>query len=74
MNFAPLLRSFAALLLVSALAGCSAPGPQFTILAGSENDVLEPLVQEFCKSRSAGCTMLSSHTSGNSVAVSSSRE
>ncbi|MES2193942.1 MAG: VWA domain-containing protein [Pseudomonadota bacterium] len=57
MNFAALSRLFAALLLASALAGCSAPGPQFTILAGSENDVLEPLVQEFCKSRRAECAM-----------------
>src|SRR5262249_39089308 len=28
-----------------------------TIVSGSENDVLEPLVQEFCKSRSAACTV-----------------
>ena len=40
------------------LTGCSnTAGPQFTILSGSENDVLEPLVQEFCKSRNATCTM-----------------
>ncbi|MBV8700841.1 MAG: substrate-binding domain-containing protein, partial [Bradyrhizobium sp.] len=37
--------------------GCGAEGPQFTILSGSENEVLEPLVQEFCKSRNAACTM-----------------
>src|SRR5262249_56986874 len=40
-----------------ALGACSAPGPQFTILSGSENDVLEPMVQEFCTSRRATCTM-----------------
>ena len=42
------LRPLAGLLFVLALAACSGPGPQFTILSGSENDVLEPLVQEFC--------------------------
>ena len=40
-----------------ALGACSAPGPQFTILSGSENDVLEPMVQEFCQSRRATCTV-----------------
>lgn len=44
-------------LLAALLAGCAGPGPQFAILSGSENDVLEPLVQEFCKSRNATCTM-----------------
>lgn len=44
-------------LLAALLSGCGGPGPQFTILSGSENDVLEPLVQEFCKSRNATCTM-----------------
>ena len=39
------------------LAGCAGPGPQFDIVSGSENDVLEPLVQEFCASRRAQCTM-----------------
>jgi Ca-activated chloride channel family protein len=48
-------RLFAGLLFALALAACSAPGPQFTILSGSENDVLEPLVQEFCQSRRANC-------------------
>jgi len=32
-------------------------GPQFTILSGSENDVLEPMVQEFCQSRRANCAV-----------------
>ena len=40
-----------------ALGACAGPGPQFTILSGSENDVLEPMVQEFCKSRRATCTV-----------------
>jgi Ca-activated chloride channel family protein len=39
------------------LAGCSPKGPQFTILSGSENEVLEPLVQQFCKSRGTTCAM-----------------
>ena len=52
-----LLRPVAGLMFVTALAACSAPGPQFTILSGSENDVLEPLVQEFCQSRRATCTV-----------------
>jgi Ca-activated chloride channel family protein len=51
------LRSLAGLIFALALAACSAPGPQFTILSGSENDVLEPLVQEFCQSRRATCTV-----------------
>lgn len=44
-------------LMTALLSGCGGPGPQFTILSGSENDILEPLVQEFCKSRNATCTM-----------------
>jgi Ca-activated chloride channel family protein len=51
------LRLAAGLLLALALGACSGPGPQFTILSGSENDVLEPMVQEFCKSRNATCTV-----------------
>jgi Ca-activated chloride channel family protein len=51
------LRVCAGLLVTLALGACSAPGPQFTILSGSENDVLEPLVQEFCQSHRANCTM-----------------
>ena len=51
------LRACAGLLLALALGACSAPGPQFTIVSGSENDVLEPLVQEFCQSRRASCVM-----------------
>jgi Ca-activated chloride channel homolog len=51
------LRLAAGLLLALALGACSGHGPQFTILSGSENDVLEPMVQEFCKSRNATCTV-----------------
>lgn len=51
------LRVCAGLLVTLALGACSAPGPQFTILSGSENDVLEPLVQEFCQSRRASCAV-----------------
>jgi Ca-activated chloride channel homolog len=57
MSVAAVLRSVAALLGALALGACAASGPQFTILSGSENDVLEPMVQEFCKSRGASCTM-----------------
>jgi Ca-activated chloride channel family protein len=57
MNVAAVLRSVAVLLGALALGACAASGPQFTILSGSENDVLEPMVQEFCKSRGATCTM-----------------
>src|SRR5262245_6314041 len=39
------------------LSACGAQGPQFDIVAGSENDVLEPLVQEFCASRRATCAV-----------------
>ena len=51
------LSRLAALLAALLLVGCGGTGPQFTILSGSENDVLEPLVQEFCKSRNAACTV-----------------
>ncbi|QPF84438.1 substrate-binding domain-containing protein [Bradyrhizobium genosp. L] len=48
----------AGLLLAFGISACSAPsGPQFTIVSGSENEVLEPMVQEFCQSRHAACTM-----------------
>jgi Ca-activated chloride channel homolog len=51
------LAHFAASLLLVALAACEPSGPEFTILAGSENEVLAPLVQEFCNARHAKCTM-----------------
>ena len=46
-----------ALGLGAVLGACSAPGPQFTILSGSENEVLAPMVQEFCEQRRATCTV-----------------
>lgn len=52
-----LLRVAAGPLFALALGACSGPGPQFTILSGSENDILEPMVQEFCQSRRATCTV-----------------
>jgi Ca-activated chloride channel homolog len=57
MILAPLARRLIAPLVVLLLTGCAGPGPQFDIVSGSENDVLEPLVQEFCASRRAQCTM-----------------
>jgi Ca-activated chloride channel homolog len=51
------LRPLVATLGALMLAACSASGPEFAILSGSENEVLEPLVQEFCKSRGATCSM-----------------
>jgi hypothetical protein len=51
------LAHFAAGLLLVALAACEPSGTEFAILSGSENEVLEPLAQEFCKSRGAKCTM-----------------
>jgi Ca-activated chloride channel family protein len=51
------LRLAAGLILALALGACAGPGPQFTILSGSENDILEPMVQEFCQSRRATCTV-----------------
>jgi Ca-activated chloride channel homolog len=47
----------ATLLAALMLVACTPTGPQFTILSGSENEVLAPLVQEFCASRGADCTM-----------------
>jgi Ca-activated chloride channel family protein len=44
---------FAALL--GLLAGCSQPGPQFRIIAGSEQKSLEPLVLGFCKHEHIRC-------------------
>jgi len=39
-----------------ALAGCSSPRQDFTILSGSENQVLEPVVQEFCAANNFNCS------------------
>jgi Ca-activated chloride channel family protein len=52
-----------ALLTVSTLAaalllsGCGNSGPEFSIISGSENTVIEPIVQDFCKQKGATCTM-----------------
>jgi Ca-activated chloride channel homolog len=54
---AAMRRRFVALVAMLTLAACAPSGPQFTILSGSENEVLEPLVQEFCASHGASCTM-----------------
>jgi Ca-activated chloride channel family protein len=58
----PVLRPAAALaILLGLVIGLSAcgqtAGPAFDIVSGSENQPLEPLVQEFCKERRATCTM-----------------
>ena len=54
----PRLLALLALLAALALAACSPKGPaEFSIVAGSENQALEPLVQEFCASRGTHCTM-----------------
>src|SRR5262245_33321075 len=52
------MRSAVAILLAALwLGACEPPGQEFTILSGAENEVLAPLVQEFCASRGATCTM-----------------
>lgn len=40
------------------LAGCNpfGKGPDFSIVSGSENTVLQPIVEEFCKQKNANCT------------------
>jgi Ca-activated chloride channel homolog len=63
MTFAGFPRRLIALLVAAPLVALlltacgDTAGPQFTILSGSENEVLEPLVQEFCKSRGTSCAM-----------------
>jgi Ca-activated chloride channel family protein len=39
------------------LSACGNSGPEFSIISGSENTVIEPIVQEFCKEKGATCTM-----------------
>ena len=56
-NSAGMRRALVMMGAVLMLAGCGPSGPQFTIVSGSENEVLEPMVQEFCASRGAACTM-----------------
>lgn len=57
MSVAAMLRAVTAPLAALMLASCAPSGPQFAILSGSENEVLAPLVQEFCTSRGASCTI-----------------
>ena len=50
----------AAAALVAALVGvgsCSRRAPDFTIVSGSENESLQPLVQRFCRQRHVSCAM-----------------
>lgn len=45
----------AVLVAAAALTGCGQPPIDFTIVAGSENQSLEPIVQEFCKKQNVNC-------------------
>src|SRR5262249_12843151 len=47
-------RLVSLMLLIGLLAGCSKPTP-FTIVGGSENQTLEPIVTEFCKQQNVDC-------------------
>ena len=56
-----MIRSFFGALALSGLAtlaGCDAfsSGPNFSIVSGSENTVLQPIVEEFCKEKHATCS------------------
>jgi Ca-activated chloride channel family protein len=51
------LLTVLALASTLALAGCGSKGLDFSIISGSENTVLEPIVQDFCKQKGATCTM-----------------
>ncbi|WET75988.1 substrate-binding domain-containing protein [Rhizobium croatiense] len=52
------LLSGLALLTALGLTGCNpfGQGPEFSIVSGSENTVLQPIVEEFCKQKNATCT------------------
>lgn len=51
------LATLAALGLTLLLAGCSfGPAEKFSVVAGSENTVLEPIVAEFCKQKNFECS------------------
>lgn len=52
-------RGVALVLGLLAVAGCSGepPVPEFSIVAGSENRALEPLVQDFCQRKRVSCAM-----------------
>jgi Ca-activated chloride channel family protein len=49
-----------ALTAALALAGCNfgGKGPKFSIVSGSENTVIQPIVEEFCKQKSATCSFI----------------
>ena len=49
------LRQGLAGLLLAALSACGGPPLDFVIASGSENRTLEPIVQEFCRSRTVNC-------------------
>ena len=42
-------------LLAAVIAACSGPAPPFAIVAGSENQSLEPIVTAFCRQRNVDC-------------------
>lgn len=46
-----------ALLAGLSLAGCAPEGPTFEIVSGSENRILQPIVDEFCRDKRAICTV-----------------
>jgi Ca-activated chloride channel homolog len=50
-------RLLAALLIALLAGSCDRSGPDFTIVSGSENEVLEPLVMAFCREQGAQCHM-----------------
>jgi Ca-activated chloride channel family protein len=50
-------RSLAVLVAAVVLGSCSGPPTEFRIVAGSEAQSLEPIVQEFCQKQNAKCTM-----------------
>jgi Ca-activated chloride channel homolog len=57
-NLAQVLAAPLVLLLGLLLASCGDQGPaEFSIVSGSENKILEPIVQEFCRSKSVTCKL-----------------
>ncbi|WP_217570258.1 substrate-binding domain-containing protein [Mesorhizobium sp. GbtcB19] len=51
------LSSVLALAAALLLAACNSNNVKFSIVSGSENTVLEPIVQEFCAKQGATCTI-----------------
>ena len=47
----------------------SSKGPAFAIVSGSENQPLEPIVQEYCKRESATCTVTATATTSTPSAI-----